>query len=87
MFYILLQLIIFLTAETLPQNDYESVALRFGVFISQESSNSFGYAGFQPSLELGFKTVNDSSVLTRGMDGKKYQITYTISDAMVSDDN
>ena len=59
--------------------------LRFGVFISQGSSdsNSFEYAGFVPSLEIGFETVEDSSVLTRETDGKKYHITYNISDAMV----
>jgi len=58
--------------------------LRFGVFISKDSSNSFEYAGFQPSLELGFETVNDLAVLRRA-DSRKYQITYNISDAMVSD--
>ena len=59
--------------------------LRFGVFISQNSTNSFEYAGFIPSLEIGFETVNNcSSVLTRE-DGEKYRITYDIRDAKVSE--
>lgn len=85
-FYLLQLLSLFTTgniSQNLSQND--DPVLRFGVFISQGSSdsNSFEYAGFEPSLEIGFETVENSSVLTRGTDGKKYHITYNISDAMV----
>ena len=76
---ILLCLLSLLTTETLCQN---ASVLRFGVFISQNSSDSFEYAGFLPSLEIGFETVNDSSILTTE-DGR-YEIMYNISDAMVS---
>ena len=76
---ILLCLLSLLTTETLCQNASE---LRFGVFISQNSSDSFEYAGFLPSLEIGFETVNDSSSILTTEDGR-YQIMYNISDAMV----
>ena len=87
MFYLFLQLFLLLTtgaSQNSTQNDSSvEPVLRFGVFISQNSTNSFEYAGFIPALEIGVETVNNNlSVLTRE-DGKKYQITYNISDAMV----
>ena len=90
LFYLLLRLYMLslLTTGTLCQNasgnnSIPGPVLRFGVFISEESSDSFEYAGFRPSLEIGFETVTRNSALTTG-DGRKYQIMYNISDAMVS---
>lgn len=91
LFYLLL-LLSLLTTGTLCQNasDNNSIpepaVLRVGVFISMESSDSFEYAGFLPSLEIGFETVNRSSVLTTN-DGRKYQIMCDVRDAMVSQIN
>jgi len=88
LFYLLFQLLVLLftfATSSSPRSSQDGTdVLRFGVFISKDSSNSFEYAGFQPSLELGFETVNDLAVLRRA-DGRKYQIMYNISDAMVSD--
>lgn len=88
LFYLLLQLLLLFVAGNLSQNassQNDDPILRFGVFISQElsDSNSFEYAGFLPSLKIGFETVKGSSVLTRETDGRKYDIMYNISDAMV----
>ena len=78
LFYLLLQLLVllftFATSSSRSSQNGTDV-LRFGVFILKDSSNSFEYAGFQPSLELGFETVNDLAVLRRA-DSRKYQITY-----------
>ena len=89
MFYLLLQVFLLVTTGTTQNYSQNGSSvepvLRFGVFISQNSANSFEYAGFIPSLEIGFETVNNcSSVLTRE-DGKKYRITYDIRDAKVSE--
>ena len=86
----LLQLLSLFTIGILGQNashnnSVSDAVLRFGVFISQESSDSFEYAGFQPSLEIGFETVSRSASVLTTEDGTKYQIMYNISDAMVGD--
>ena len=90
LFYLLLHLLSLFTIGTLCQNassnnSVSDAVLRFGVFISQEASNSFEYAGFRPSLEIGFDTVNRNASVLTTEDGRKYQITYNISDAMVSE--
>ena len=89
LFLPLLQLFLPLTTGTL-QNSTQNrssvepdLELRFGVFISQNSTNSFEYVGFIPSLQLGFETVNNSSSVLTREDGKKYRITYDIRDAKV----
>lgn len=93
LFYILLQLLPLLTAGNVCQNasqdtsDLESTPLlQFGVFISQNSSdsNSFDYAGFIPALDIAFETVmNSSSMFITDTGMRKYRINYILKDAMV----
>ena len=92
LFYILLQLLPLLTAGNICQNtshntsDLESTPLlQFGVFISQNSSdsNSFDYAGFIPALDIAFETVMNSSMFITDTGMRKYRINYILKDAMV----
>ena len=97
LFYLLLQLLSLLTAGNICQNASQDASqntsesestplLRFGVFISQNSSdsNSFDYAGFIPALDIAFETVmSSSSMFITDAGIGKYRICYTLKDAMV----
>lgn len=91
LFYLLLQLLTLLIAgnmsSVVSQNTSASdpVVLRFGVFISSNSTalNSFDYAGFRPALDIGFQTVMNSPMFATDTEMGKYRINYTVENAMV----